>query len=242
MLSIRDLIVYGRSFIQDTIDVLDFRVGSLASSFVDTDKNNSDNVSCGNTPNFLEVEKMKEFDNMDQNRNGFFPRYKKEEETLNNSPACSTNTITKESTAKRCENHAVVLQPNHYCSKSHPPTENGHTVRSKSKNLKCNFSTESKDVKIVIDDELYSNGSSDLFPIELERNLINQTMLETNGFYLNVSIPERKLSYTEAILQNEMDSYGLSSLLDSLSLDSDEKNGDDMNEMEMPNPGSIQHF
>ena len=67
-------------------------------------------------------------------------------------------------------------------------------------------------------------------------------MFQNQGFYLNVAIPKRKLSYTEAILQNDMENYGMSSVLDMLSMDGDDKNGDDMNEMEMPNPGSIQHF
>ena len=65
-------------------------------------------------------------------------------------------------------------------------------------------------------------------------------MYESSGCYLNVDREERKLSYTEAIIKNDIENYGVSSVLDML--DNEEKAGDDMNEMEMPNPGSIQHF
>ena len=115
MLSFRDLLVHGRSVIQDTIDGLDFRVGSLASTLLDADKNSSDAVSNGNVANLNEEEKQKKFGDMDQNRNGVFPRRKKEEDSPNKSSVHNGNKITKEATAKLSSE--VVLQANHMCSK-----------------------------------------------------------------------------------------------------------------------------
>ena len=249
MLSFRDLLVHGRSFIQDTIDGMDFRVGSLASTFLDADKNSSDDVSNGNVANFNEEEKQKEFGDMDQNRNGVFPTRKKEGDSPNKSYVHNTNKITKEATAKLSKNHEVVLQANHTCSKvEQKHTENGYYANSEhfeSNNREFDFQNESTDVKIAINDVMLAqNVTDDLVNAKMTKkhSLNAPSMFQNQGFYLNVAIPKRKLSYTEAILQNDMENYGMSSVLDMLSMDGDDKNGDDMNEMEMPNPGSIQHF
>ena len=63
---------------------------------------------------------------------------------------------------------------------------------------------------------------------------------EKHDIYLNIEPHKRNLSYTEAVSDNDRENQATFSILDDP--DGEEKNGDDMNEMDMPNPGSIQHF
>ena len=61
--------------------------------------------------------------------------------------------------------------------------------------------------------------------------------------YLNVCVPGRKLSFTQIVPPSGLQSCNTTEVFTMFEdLEDNEKGGDDMNEMDMPNPGSIQHF
>ena len=65
---------------------------------------------------------------------------------------------------------------------------------------------------------------------------------ETGGVHLNVSVPERKLSFTQVVNPAREKSSVMtpSQIISVLGVEEEEEEfqGDDMNEMEGPNPGS----
>jgi len=243
--SLRDILAYSRNFIQDTMEVLEVKMGTLASGYFDADKISCDDLSTGSTETFHDIQKKKDLGNISRNKNGLLETDIKKK-TTNNGSSTVTDSITNEKTSNMYEMHRAEQHPDQTCHRFEPTIiENGRSKKSdglEPDEKKLDFNHESKNVRITINDELAPNGNNYLLPAEKERkqSIVSQRIFENNGFYLNVSLPERKLSYTEAILQNEMENYGISSVLDML--DNEEKEGDDMNEMEMPNPGSIQHF
>ena len=69
MLSLRELLDYSRNILQDTMEVLEIRVNNLTSGYVETA---SDMTNTENNLRFDDLGIRKEFENVDQNRNGFF--------------------------------------------------------------------------------------------------------------------------------------------------------------------------
>ena len=99
--------------------------------------------------------------------------------------------------------------------------------------------------------------ATNLVDTELKEISASETKTHVPTVYLTIDSKDentysRKPSYTDfdfgydasETLSIYNDCRRSSSLLDSLSVDHDDKEGgtDDMNEMDMPNPGSIQHF
>ena len=73
MLSLRELLDYSRNIIQDTMEVLEIRVNNLASSYIEPASDNFEDVARPEKNKiFDDLQKRKEFENEDQNRNGFF--------------------------------------------------------------------------------------------------------------------------------------------------------------------------
>ena len=77
----------------------------------------------------------------------------------------------------------------------------------------------------------------------MEINIVQSPMLEaSSGVHLNVSVPERKLSFTQVVTTAEEKSNVMtpSRIISVLGVEEDEEEfqGDDMNEMEGPNPGT----
>ena len=72
MLSLRELLDYSRNIIQDTMEVLEIRVNNLASSYAETASENCEDVTSTEKNKISnDQQKRKEFENVDQNRNGF---------------------------------------------------------------------------------------------------------------------------------------------------------------------------
>ena len=77
----------------------------------------------------------------------------------------------------------------------------------------------------------------------MEINILQSPMLEaSSGVHLNVSVPQRKLSFTQVLTTTEEKSNVMtpSRIISVLGVEEDEEEfqGDDMNEMEGPNPGT----
>ena len=82
----------------------------------------------------------------------------------------------------------------------------------------------------------------------MEINILQSPMLEasSSGVHLNVSVPQRKLSFTQVVTTTEEKSNVMtpSRFISVLGVEEEEEEfqGDDMNEMEGPNPGiELQH-
>ena len=77
----------------------------------------------------------------------------------------------------------------------------------------------------------------------MEINIHETQSVKENGVHLNISVPERKLSFTQVIPMNERKSSNSSSTLLETFLDvqsnSEEVEVDDLDEMNMPNPGNL---
>jgi len=96
-------------------------------------------------------------------------------------------------------------------------------------------------------DQVILQGEAYFQPDQMEINILQSPMLEArSGVHLNVSVPQRKLSFTQVVTSAEEKSNVMtpSRIISVLGVEEDEEEfqGDDMNEMEGPNPGSIDHF
>jgi len=96
-------------------------------------------------------------------------------------------------------------------------------------------------------DQVILQGEAYFHPDQMEINVLQSPMLEASpGVHLNVSVPERKLSFTQVVTTTEEKSNVMtpSRIISVLGVEEEEEEyqGDDMNEMEGPNPGSIDHF
>jgi len=92
-------------------------------------------------------------------------------------------------------------------------------------------------------DEAIIQGEAYFSPQQLEINIHKTASVEQNGVHLNVSVPERKLSFTQQVPIDELNQSQTATILDTvLDVQSNSGDGDEMNEMDMPNPGSIEHF
>ena len=195
------------------------------------DKNNDIEEQDENSFDILKEDSKDEIEHVDLNKNGFCAKHKKAEEAQNKSPKISAQEKIdlKENKLFQKENENLEFNekielldlknktsPHIIENGRHKITSNGVDTEIKTKSLKHDFERGTTDQNL---------------PLCIE-----------NEFYLDIKRTERKLSYTEALLRNEMENYRVSSVLDMMNQDSNEKNGDDMNEMDMPNPGSIQHF
>ena len=90
---------------------------------------------------------------------------------------------------------------------------------------------------------LLSKGEAYFHPDQMEINVLQSPMLEASpGVHLNVSVPERKLSFTQVVTTAEEKSNVMtpSRIISVLGVEEEEEEyqGDDMNEMEGPNPGT----
>ena len=90
--------------------------------------------------------------------------------------------------------------------------------------------------------EAILQGEAYFGPKHLEINIHETQSVKENGVHLNISVPERKLSFTQVIPMNERKSSNSSSTLLETFLDvqsnSEEVEVDDLDEMNMPNPGN----
>ena len=91
--------------------------------------------------------------------------------------------------------------------------------------------------------EAILQGEAYFGPKHLEINIHETQSVKENGVHLNISVPERKLSFTQVIPMNERKSSNSSSTLLETFLDvqsnSEEVEVDDLDEMNMPNPGNF---
>ena len=83
-------------------------------------------------------------------------------------------------------------------------------------------------------------GEAYFGPEQMEINILKSPMLDESGVHLNVSVPERKLSFTQVVTNNERSNMMTSSKIISVlgvEEEEEEHRGDDMSEMDGPNPG-----
>lgn len=93
---------------------------------------------------------------------------------------------------------------------------------------------------------MFSKGEAYFQPDQMEINIMQSPTLESSGggVHLNVSVPERKLSFTQVVTPTQEKSTVMTpaKIFSVLGVEEDEEEfqGDDMNEMEGPNPGSME--
>ena len=95
---------------------------------------------------------------------------------------------------------------------------------------------------------MFSKGEAYFQPDQMEINILQSPTSEaggeTGGVHLNVSVPERKLSFTQVVNPAREKSSVMtpSQIISVLGVEEEEEEfqGDDMNEMEGPNPGSME--
>jgi len=218
MMSLRDILYGTRQYMQDGIKVVDSKFDSFT-SFLQLEDQRDDGSNAepvnGETETDYTTTTILEQDS----RHSSGPKYN-----------CISSTSSHDDVSGSKETsflNVIIKQPQNV-SERKVSTDGDLNVFISDRHMSLN--------------EAILQGEAYFGPQHLEINIHETPSVKENGVHLNISVPERKLSFTQVIPINDRKFSNSSSTLLEAFLDvqtnSQEEEVDDLDEMNMPNPGN----